>query len=96
MKPSVCELCKKPHLAESGSVSGDWLEFADYKPLELGVIGHPDGFEYFCDEHVEAARKLTHLPANDALSELQKIYGTARWQAPPVLPWWKRLFSGGS
>jgi hypothetical protein len=93
-KPSVCELCRKPHSYETGTTKGDWLEFANYVPApprEI-TIGHPEGLAYYCDDHVEAARKLVKMADTDALIELRNNYGDVKWQPPVVTPWWKKLF----
>jgi hypothetical protein len=96
MKPPVCNLCGKPAWDETGPRRGDSVEFANYKPYSVGEdvsIGHPAGLEYFCDSHIDAARKLVHLSDAEALTELRKIFGDAKWQAPKRMPWWKGLFA---
>ncbi len=92
MKPSICYLCDKPGHEHVG---GDWLEFADYMPLPDGYMGHPDGFEYFCDEHIDAAQKLVHLNSDAALAELKNIFGSVQWIPTPNVTkaWYRRLFS---
>jgi hypothetical protein len=38
---------------------------------------HPEGLEYFCDEHLEAARSLAGLPS------IFKIPPPRLWRTPP-------------
>lgn len=70
MKPAVCCICGKiPATAHEG----DWLEFQDYHSEGIG-ISHPAGLEYFCDEHVAAARSLTGMDSMDALKQMRTAY----------------------
>ncbi len=66
MKPAICAVCGK-----FGSFEGDSIEFADYKPLPKDFDGHPEGFECFCNDHLEAARALAHLPSREAITLLR-------------------------
>jgi hypothetical protein len=91
-KPYVCELCGKPHKAEKKAIPGDWVNFANYRaPTEI-MIGHPEGDVYFCDDHIEAARLLSALTDQEALAKLRATLHIIHWQAPPAMPWWKKLF----
>ena len=76
MNPAVCYLCKKYAMATPDPDRGDWVEFANYEaPQSDGPIDHPQGLEWFCSEHSAAAQLLSHLTAQEALSDLQRRFG---------------------
>ena len=92
MKPAVCVLCGKGLWEEPGPNHGDYLEFADYDPDHESFIGHPEGYEYYCDEHVIAARALLSKTAPEALNILRQQTGILEPREPAVLnpmPRWR-------
>lgn len=96
MKPAICVLCGKSAAHIKPPNMGDWVEFVDYQLPVAGSLDHPTGLEYFCDEHVGAAKLLAMKTSADAMVELQSRYGSApgyEYQDRPPLPWWRRLFS---
>lgn len=78
MKPPYCFLCHKDcrcaafHL----NAGGGFVRFADFLPLPDGKVGHPQGLEWFCPEHLPAAKTLAFKNSNGALYDLQQKYGT--------------------
>ena len=82
MKPPYCYLCHQYFDAGKG---GDLVEFADYLPLEDGVLGHSRGSEWFCPTHLPAARALASRTSSEALHELRREYGEFL-QAPVFEP----------
>ena len=72
MRPPFCAYCRE--LTEGASQ----VAFADYYPLPDGIIGHPDGLEWFCAKHVASAVKYRHLTVDEAL---KKIDRAQKW-------WW--------
>ena len=84
MKPPICFLCNNNfgselyHIGSGGSL----VQFADYKPLGMGMVGHPRGLEWFCSEHLPAAQELVALPSDEALKEMERRYGNF----PPYVP----------
>jgi hypothetical protein len=72
MMPPICAFCDKDFRNESSS--GNLVQFADYKPLPDGMVGHPHGLAWFCQEHVAAAKSLQHLSYSEAMQELQKQF----------------------
>jgi hypothetical protein len=58
------------------------VEFADFRPLPNGMVGHPRGLEWFCDLHLPAARGLAHLLSGEAMQRLEEHFGTF----PPYEP----------
>ncbi|WP_221796538.1 hypothetical protein [Oceanobacter mangrovi] len=90
MKPVICTVCGK---APKSSQDGDWLAFADFKASEVSDLSHPGGLEYFCGEHLDAARRLQGMIAIEAIGELQRQFDsvsqTNAAQNTPK-PVWKR------
>lgn len=69
MRPPICEVCGEAFgLREGGTV-----RFADYTPLPPLTVGHPEGLEWFCGDHVERARSLKHLPTREALKRIREL-----------------------
>lgn len=66
MKPAICSICGK------FPATGDWVAFQDHDERQPIGLSHPPGLEYFCDEHVGAARRLVSLDAASALEALKK------------------------
>ena len=54
--------------------------FADYRPLERGIVGHPHGLEWFCSAHQKQAQALAHLPLEEATRIIRAREGR----------WWKK------
>ena len=97
MKPAICKICAKPSIDEIPPNQGDWIQFADYEPPSASSIGHPRGLEYFCDEHLSAAKRLESMASADALAELRKQFEhlptyKSNNASASLPPWWKRLF----
>jgi hypothetical protein len=80
MKPAVCLLCGKAAIDETGSSKGDWLQFAEYV-ASTDSLDHPEGLDYFCDEHLAEARALTSRSSKEALADLNRQFGI-----PSALP----------
>ncbi len=72
MKPPRCELCNRSFNPKEG---GGLIQFSDYTPLPDGITGHPEGVEWFCSRHVDAANDLRHLSSADAMRELTRTFG---------------------
>jgi hypothetical protein len=77
MKSPICYLCNKDfgseyfHFRTGGAV----VQFADFKPLREGAAGHPQGLEWFCNEHLQAAQALAASTTTEALSKLHGRFG---------------------
>lgn len=67
MRPPICAVCHR----EFSLSEGDTVRFADYKPLPEGTVGHPDGLEWFCEVHLEAAERLRDLPSGKAIRRIR-------------------------
>ena len=56
------------------------IGFADYRPLERGIVGDPHGLEWFCSAHQKQAQALAYLPLEEAVKIIRAREGR----------WWKR------
>jgi hypothetical protein len=73
MRPPFCAFCgaMKP--------GARLARFADYAPLPDGIVGHPNGLEWFCDAHAARAEALQHLPFDEALARMRRRRWWTRW-----------------
>ncbi len=67
MRPPICKLCTKRFSVKDGGL----VRFADFVPLPKRQVGHPRGLEWFCDEHLDAAKVLATLSLSEALTQLR-------------------------
>lgn len=76
MKPPICEVCDLDfrHQLEKDSSAGGLVYFSDFKSLEGGVSGHPQGTGWFCSRHLADARFLSSLSKSAALTQLKTNY----------------------
>ena len=94
MKPGICVLCGKLCVDEIPPNEGSYVKFSDYQELEICSLDDPIGMEYFCDEHVKAARVLSSFTSKDALVALQKQHGVIpEYKSPRRIGLLKRIFS---
>ncbi len=63
MRPPICFICRKEFSLSDG---GGTVRFADYEPLPKGQVGHPDGLEWFCEEHYNRAVELKEHSSREA------------------------------
>ncbi len=76
MRPPICAVCHVRFGADEGGLCSFVLDdaaraFAKRRREEPGFVGHPPQQEWFCGDHIEAARALTHLTRSAALELLQ-------------------------
>ena len=71
MRPPICAICHKRFSAskdEGGLVS--FKETVEDKTFNLrfktGIVGHKRALEWFCGNHIEAARQHKHLTWSEA------------------------------
>lgn len=70
MKPATCCVCGKfGHLS-----TGEWVKFADYHPAPMQFGSHPEGFEWFCKDHLPAAEAVSSMSSADAIACLKRQY----------------------
>ena len=87
MEVPECGLCyKDPDLTPDGKLTR--VEFADYGTAPDCSFSNLIGQNFFCDEHVEAARALSHLNQADAFVKLHEQFGQferpSKWPEPPA------------
>lgn len=77
MKSPICHLCNKDFGSEffHFQTGGALVQFGDYQSLPEGTAGHPQGLEWFCNHHLQAAQALSTKTTSEALSELYTQYG---------------------
>ncbi len=96
MRVSLCCLCYK-NFYEDEKLEGGAVEFSDYAPPPNGEVwlDDPPGIEWFCNEHLPAARALAYIPSQEALAELQRQFGVFPEPSyePERLTWWQWLRS---
>ncbi len=76
MKPPVCCICKKRFFQEGGLVR--FKETEEDKEFNKrfenkGFAGHPPNVFWFCGEHIEEARKYSHLTKIEAFKIIKNI-----------------------
>jgi hypothetical protein len=74
MKPPTCYVCGRTDDPETELVS-----FADFQPLKNGMTGHPHGLEWFCSAHRDSAKRLSHLPIEQAMQQLRRRITWTEW-----------------
>lgn len=95
MKPGICALCGKSCVVEEIAFNkGSYVKFSDYKKVESFSLDYPTGVEFFCDEHVTAAKALTTFTTKEAIVALKKQFGVIPEYKPPRrIGLLKRIFS---
>jgi hypothetical protein len=71
MRPPICDICDKDLTADEGGLVYFKRRPSDIeweKRMKEGkMVGHPPYAAWFCGEHHEQARELSHLPINEAM-----------------------------
>jgi len=76
MRPPICAICDndfRASMSEEGLVSFKLSdkEIEENKRFEDSKItGHPAGLEWFCKDHYEKAKKLSHLTKREAIKQM--------------------------
>lgn len=74
MIPPICKLCGKDFYCAANYGQGDLICFSDYKPLPLGAAGKPQGCDWYCVDHYQAAFAKVHLTSEDAYLQLKQDF----------------------
>lgn len=76
MRPPICAICKKRFAPSDGGkvYFKETEEQKEYNKRfdEPGFVGHPSHLEWFCEDHIEAAKELKNLSSTEAIKELKK------------------------
>ena len=79
MKPPICAICNKDFRAniKSGgivrfNISEEDKTINDANNKKIGFIAHPIGLAWFCGEHLEIAKKYSHLELKEAYTIIRK------------------------
>lgn len=74
MRPPICAICDDRFMEGGGLVQ---FKLTDAQRVELkrfeqpGFVGHPPGLEWFCPQHLPAARELSHLTLGEAMAKMR-------------------------
>lgn len=77
MRPPICAICGKDFradLTKGGSVTFTLTEADKESKRKLeksGMVGHPAACEWFCQRHLKAAKKYSHLSLQEALEKMR-------------------------
>jgi hypothetical protein len=80
MEPPICALCGKDfrHSENEGGLVYFSMTEKDKawhdRQREKGFIGHPPEAAWFCGEHYEEAKKLSHLTRPGAMKRLREMF----------------------
>lgn len=77
MKPPICSFCGARF--SPSSTKGTSLRFAisaedeaiNQRMRDRRMVGHPKGLHWICEDHIDAARELTHLHWPEARATLK-------------------------
>jgi len=78
MRPPVCAICRKDFRKEPDKGGGVYFALSDAdKAYNIrfenpDYVGHPAGYEWFCDKHLKRAKKYSNLTLIDALERMNK------------------------
>lgn len=81
MKPPLCSICRKKFSPSKSGGSGVYFKLTKEQQAEKDrmkerrMIGHPPGYHWFCENHIEKARKYKHLHWSEAKSHILKKTG---------------------
>lgn len=83
MTPPICRLCKKDFYFAADYGYGRLVIFKNYKDLPEGMVGKPQGCDWYCDQHYQSALAKNYLTNEDAYLELKKEFPNVKihdWQ----------------
>jgi len=69
MRPPICDFCDRD-CREHPELEFGLVSFRDREQLEQP--GHPEGLLWFCQDHLERARELSHLDSHEALTRMRE------------------------
>ena len=78
MRPPICAICDKD-FRNSENISGVHFalskEDVQYNKRfdQEGFVGHPAGFEWFCEDHIKLAEKYSHLTLAQAMVTMREV-----------------------
>lgn len=75
MRPPVCAICGKKFGDTGGLVTFKKTELDtawDKRMEQPGMVGHPPYMEWFCEEHLQQARDLSHMTKPEAMGIIRK------------------------
>ncbi|KAA3643701.1 MAG: hypothetical protein DWP95_05000 [Proteobacteria bacterium] len=74
MKPPVCEICQKRlTIGSADKPTGGLVWFKDYRDLPQGMVGHPKGLGWFCEQHYQQAQLFSDHSKADAIGKIRSL-----------------------
>jgi len=80
MKPPICAICDRDFrtaISEGGLVQFTLTPSETEKYINMKdskISGHPAGLEWFCKDHIEAAKKYKNLTKTHALRIIKSSF----------------------
>ena len=79
MRPPECRVCNKDMFSDDDSIEGGLIYFKkrasdiewEERMEKTGGVGHPPWADWFCPEHYDKAKELSHLPIDEATKKLK-------------------------
>jgi hypothetical protein len=71
MQPYICYICGK---SNPDDTDAEWVKFKDFTEVDSSFLGDDEGKEYFCGEHIDHAKELSHLTMDEALKIINEAY----------------------
>jgi len=70
MRPPICAICDRDQ-RDHPELEFELVTFREVEHLDHP--GHPEGLEWFCQDHLEAAKKRDHLLEREAIRQIREI-----------------------
>jgi hypothetical protein len=71
MRPPTCRICGRQFDPDGGGALLTFRRADDHRESPAGQTDHPPHQEWFCADHVDAAREYTYLTREEALARLE-------------------------
>lgn len=78
MRPPICAICHKDFRRSTSEGGGVRFKLTEkdkahnQRLKENLMVGHPAGYEWFCEDHIEAAKKYKHLTWGEARTKIKE------------------------
>ena len=74
MTPPICKLCNKAFGFALSYDLGGLVVFKNYLDLKEGMVGKPQGCDWYCVDHYQEALSKVHLTSEDAYLQLKQDF----------------------
>lgn len=76
MEPPVCSLCDRDQ-RDHPDLAFELVKFRDCEVIDMP--GHPDGLLWFCQDHLDEAKRYDYLISEEAMRRLREEAARPRW-----------------